>query len=163
VSGVSGSARHFTGMPNSASAATHPDLCTSSFSFSTWIKLDSLPSGWGIAYSNYGGDFMGWYTGVYQDGRVIFSVGGLPSSAPWVLSNTSLQAGRWHHLMLTFDGTTRRGRIFIDGVLDRTTTFSAWTPQTSIDPTFGRASWVGGYYLDCILDEAKLYTVELSP
>ena len=160
--GVSGAARSFNGFPNHATLTPHADLSSNSFSFSTWVKLDSLPSGWGVIYSNYGGDFKGWYVGVYNDGRVIFTVAGLPSSGPWLLSNGTLTADQWHHVTVTFDGAIRRGSIYFDGALDRVLTFPAHTPQTTTAPTFGRASWYNGAYLEATFDEAKLFTAELT-
>jgi uncharacterized repeat protein (TIGR01451 family) len=161
VFGVSSSGRGFGGYPAYAETTAHPNLSTSDFSFSTWVKLDSYPSSWGVIYSNYGGDFQGWLLGAYQDGRVIFSVMGLPSSGLWALSNTTLTTGQWHHVAVTFNGSARRGSIYIDGTLDRIVTFPGWTPQTSVNPTFAKASWYGGAYLACKLDEAKLFTSEL--
>ena len=162
VPAVSSNGRSFAGRPDYAYMNPASDLSTSSFSFTTWIKLDAHPDNWGVIYSTYGGDYQGWYVGVYNDGRVILSVSGLPSHNPWLLSTSSLQVGHWHHLAVTFDGGTRRGLIYIDGVLDRGATFPAFTPQTAASPTFGRASWYDGYYLECKLDEARLYPGNLS-
>ena len=162
VGGVAGGARSFDGYPDYAHVTAHPDLSTASFSFSTWVKLDALPNNWGVVFANYGGDFQGWYLGVFNDGRVILSVSGVPTSNPWLLSASSLTAGNWHHVALTFDGPSRRGLIYIDGIRDGSAVFPAFTPQTAIQPTFGRASWYDGYYLQCILDHARLYPVELT-
>ena len=104
----------------------------------------------------------GWYAGIHSDGRVIFSVSGLPSSNPWLLSTSSLTPGQWHHIAVTFDGGDRRGRICIDGLLDRSAVFPAFDQQSTIQPMIGRASWVNSYYLPLTVDELKLYTEELS-
>ncbi len=162
VPAVSSNGRSFAGRPDYAYMNPAPDLSTSSFSFTTWVKLDTYPGNWGVIYSTYGGDYQGWYVGVYNDGRVILSVSGLPSHNPWLLSTSSLEVGHWHHLAVTFDGGTRRSLIYIDGRLDRGATFPAFTPQTAVSPTFGRASWYDGYYLECKLDEARLYPGNLS-
>ena len=163
VGGVAGSARSFDGYPDYAHVTPHPELSTASFSFSTWVKLDALPNNWGVLFANYGGDFQGWYVGVFNDGRIILSISGLPASNPWLLSAGSLTVGNWHHVAVTFDGPSRRGLIYIDGVRDRSAVFPVFTPQTAIQPTFGRASWYDGYYLRCILDHTRLYPVELTP
>ena len=78
------------------------------------------------------------------------------------VSTSSLQPGQWHYVVVTLEGASRRGRIYIDGVLDRTAVYPAFTPQSSTQPTFGRASWVDSYYLNCTLDEAGLYPGELT-
>ena len=162
VAGVVGPARSFAGRPDYAWLSPHDDLSTAGFSFATWVKVDTYPDNWGVVASTYGGDFKGWYVGVFNDGRVIFSVSGLPSSNPWLLSASSLQPGQWHYVTVTLEGASRRGRIYIDGVIDRTATYPAFTPQTSTQPTLGRASWVDSYYLKCALDEARLYPGELT-
>ena len=162
VSGVVGPARSFAGRPGYAWLSTHADLSTPGFTFATWVKVDTYPGNWGVIASTYGGDFKGWYVGVFNDGRVIFSVSGLPSSNPWLLSVSSLQPGQWHYVTVTLEGASRRGRIYIDGVRDRTAVYPAFTPQTSTQPTLGRASWVDSYYLKCTLDEARLYPGELT-
>ena len=163
ASGVNGSGRHFTGFPDYAYLTPHAELSTSDFSLTSWVKIDALPSKWGVIYSNYGGDYRGWYAGIHTDGRVIFSVSGLPSSNPWLLSTSSLAPGQWHHIAVTFDGSDRRGRIYIDGLLDRSAVFPAFDQQTAIQPMMGRASWVDSYYLRFLVDEMKLYGQELSP
>ncbi len=162
VAGVVNAARRFPGRPDYAWLAPAAALSTSSFSFATWVKIDSLPEKWGVIHADYGGDFQGWYVGVHTDGRVIFSVSGLPSSNPWLLSASALTPGQWHYVTVTLEGASRSGRIYLDGALDRTAVFPAFTPQTSTQPTFGKASWVDSYYLTCALDEARLYPGELS-
>ena len=157
-----GSGRRFTGFPDYAHLTPHPQLSTTDFSLTTWVKIDVLPSKWGVIYSNYGGDFRGWYAGIHTDGRVIFSVSGLPSSNPWLLSASSLTTGQWHHIAMTFDGGDRRGRIYIDGLLDRSAVFPAFDQQSSIQPMMGRASWVDSYYLPFSIDETRVYVEELS-
>ena len=163
VSGVSGVARHFGGWPDSAQVSADAAFGSSSFSFSTWVRIDEYPQNWGVLFSTYDGNFRGWYVGVYSDGRVIFSVSGLPSSNPWVVSSASLELGRWSHITVTFEGASRRGLIYLDGVRVGSAVFPAWTPQVGVQPTFGRASWVNSVYLKCRLDEAYLYPFERSP
>ena len=162
VSGVVSVARRFSGRPDYAWLSPAAELSTSSFSFATWVKIDSLPDKWGVIYSDYGGDFQGWYVGLDTDGRVIFSVSGLPASNPWLLSTTAVTPGQWHYVTVTLDGASRRGRIYLDGDLDRTAVFPAFTPQATIQPIFGKASWVDSYYLKCTLDDARLYPGELT-
>ena len=160
--GVIGSARRFGGFPDYAGMSPHPDFGTADFSFTAWVKIDAPPSKWGVVFGDYGGDFRGWYLGVHTDGRVIFSVSGLPSSNPWLLSSAALVPGQWQHIAVTLEGASGRGLIYINGLLDRTAVFPAFDPQSTVSPTFGRASWADTYYLDFAIDEARLYGEELS-
>jgi hypothetical protein len=150
IPGVQGGARAFEPPAGHARINPHSDFASPSFSFSTWIKLDAYPQNWGVVFSNFDGDYRGWFTGVNGDGRVIFSLWGKPSFTAWVLSERRLQAGRWHHLAVSFDDLSRRALIYIDGELGRSFLVGGFTPQA-------RASWFDGYYLGCALDEAKLF------
>jgi hypothetical protein len=163
VAGFSGPARAFDGTTDYSTLAPHADLSADSFTFTGWIKLQAHPLGWGVIFSNYGGDYQGWFCGVNSSGRLLLSVAGLPGYSSWLVSNTALELDQWHHVGFTFDGSTRRGAIYIDGSLDRTGVFSGFTPQTATQPTLGRASWYNGAYLNFSLDAARIYNEELSP
>ncbi len=162
IAGQVGSARRFDGVADAASIMPHLDLSGHDFTFSAWLRLSALPSAWGLVYSTYGGDAQGWYLGVNSDGRLIFNISGLPSSTPWLLSNTALTPGVWQHVAVSFDAVSCRGVIYLDGVVDQTAVFPVFTPKEGISPRFGRASWVDSYYLGFDIDEARLWDIELS-
>ena len=157
VPGVQGGARAFGPPPGYAQVAPHPDFASPGFSFSAWIRLDAYPRNWGVVFSNFDGDYRGWFAGVNGDGRVIFSLWGMPSFSVWLLSERRLQTGQWHHLAVSLDDLSRRAVISIDGERDRSFPVAGFTPQSGAAPTFARASWFDGYYLGCALDEAKLF------
>ena len=138
-------------------------LSSSNFTFTAWVKLTAYPGSWGVIYSNYGGDFQGWFGGVNSSGQLILSVAGLPSSSPWLLSTSALDLDRWYHVAFTFLQATGNGAIYLDGVLERQAAFPVFTPQTVAEPTFGRASWYKGAYLPMTLDAARLYEAVLTP
>jgi hypothetical protein len=163
VAGASGRARLFNGASDWAEVPGSPALTPPSFTFSAWINLLSYPAGFGVVASNYGGNYQGWYVAIHSSGRVILSVAGLPASAPWLVSNGTLPLGRWRRLAVTYDGPTRQGTIYLDGVLDVQAAFPAFTPQFALPLTFGRASWFAGYFLHAALDEVSLYPLRLSP
>ncbi len=162
-SGISGvHARDFSGPPNAARVQPDALFAADAFSFSAWLYVDSSPSQWGIIFSNYDGDYRGWYVALHTDGRLILSVSGQPSFNPWLLSIGTVAAGQWVHVAVTFDGVNRRGAIHLNGVLSGTAVFPAWTPQQTVGPVFARASWDNHYYLDLSIDDARFYDVELS-
>ena len=162
IAGQVASARRFDGIADSASIDPHVELSGDDFTFSAWIRLGALPSGWGVIYSTYGGDAQGWYLGVNTDGRLIFNISGLPSSTPWLLSNTAVTPGQWRHVAVSFDSVSGRGVIYLEGVADQIAVFPVFTPKTGISPQFGRAGWVDSYYLGFDIDEARLWDIELS-
>ncbi len=161
VPGVAGSARLLNGASDWVEAPVSALLSPASFTFSSWVKLLSYPTaqGFGIVAANYGGNYQGWYLGVHGSGRVIWSVAGLPASAPWLLSNATLALGRWYYVTATYDGATRQGAIYVNGALDTQAAFPSFTPQSALPLTLGRASWFAGYFLHAALDEAVLYPV----
>ena len=161
VPGVQGSARAFGPPAGFARIAPHADFASESFSFSTWIQLDAYPQNWGVVFSNFDGDYRGWFIGVNNDGRVIVSLWGKPSFSSWVLSERPLETGRWHHLALSFDGLSRRAVLYIDGEADAAFFVGGFTPQAAVGATLARASWFDGYSLGCTLDETKLFPAAL--
>ena len=142
-----------------------PALSTPSFTSRTRIQLLSYPttSGWGAVISNYGGNYQGWYVGITSTGRAVLAVATTPSSAPWLVSNTTLALGRWYCLTATYDGATRQGALYVNGAFDVQAVFPGFTPQSAVPLTFGRASWFDGYYLNAVLDEARLDSSRLTP
>ena len=162
VAGIAGNARHFNGSSDYAWLVPQPHLSTTGFTLTAWLKLTAYPSGWGVIFSNYGGDFQGWFAGVTSEGRLILSVSGLPASSSWLVSNTTLDLGRWYHVTFSLNETSRRGAVYVDGLPDRTAVFSAFTPQTVANAMFGRASWYNGAYLNMVIDQVRLYPAELS-
>jgi len=162
--GVLNGARSFNGSGNHASAAASDAYGPASFTLRVWVKLLSYPeaAGFGVALSNYGGNYQGWYLGVHSSGRVIFSAASLPASSPWLVSAKSLALNRWHHLAAVYNGALRLAIIYIDGVADAQTTLPGFTPAPFNPVYLGRASWIDGYYFHAALDEVRVYPVARS-
>jgi hypothetical protein len=91
-----------------------------------------------------GGSFM-WFDNDLP-GKILFSpgfgakadseFGGIDTRAKtWSTSNVN--DGEWHHIAGVFDGTADEARIYVDGVLEATTSFAAWAGGTSYSGTRG--------------------------
>ena len=158
VAGVSGNARAFNGATDWVQTAGSPALSPASFTVRLWARLLAYPAadGWGVLISNYGGNYQGWYLGVHGGGRVILSVAGLPSSAPWLVSSAVLQLERWYCITATYEGGTKEGVLYINGAAEARAVFPAFTPQSALPLTLARASWYDGYYLNAAIDEVRL-------
>ncbi len=163
VPGIRNAARSFNGAGDSIEVPASAALSPASFTLRAWVKLLSLPAGWGALVADYGGNYQGWYLGVHSSGRVIFSVSSLPSSSPWLLSNAALAVNTWYHVTASYDGSTRAGTIFLDGVQDSQAVFPGFTPQSATGLFLGRASWYGGYYVNAVLDEVRLLGASQLP
>ena len=111
VPGIAANARRFDGWSDYARLTPHADLSTPGFSLTAWLKLTSYPGGWGVIFSNYGGDYQGWFAGVTSEGELILSVAGLPSSSSWLVSNTALETDRWYHVRKIVERATLPGAV----------------------------------------------------
>lgn len=74
---------------------------------STSISETIIGNGWQTSY----------WLGFTQDGYLRFTPNG---NGGLVDSNSVILSGGWHHIAVTYDGTTRR--YYINGVLDKTST-----------------------------------------
>lgn len=162
VEGRFGAARRFQGRPDAGVLSPDPAWATQSFTYSAWVKLESIPGSWGTLFSTYDGDYRGWFVGVHGDGRVILCVAGKPAFSPWLLSRSAITPGRWNHVAIAFDAVSRRGTIYIDGSAEASTVFPAYTPTDAVSPTIARASWTDSYYLAADVDRMRLEPMALS-
>jgi hypothetical protein len=159
ATGATSGAWRFSGA-GGATVPAHPELGTPNFTFDALIKLDALPSRWGVLYSNYSTNSRGWYVAMDADGRLILCIAAQSGSAPWLVSAGSITPGEWTHVAATFDGVSRRAAIYLDGSLDRTAVFPAHTPQTGLPSTIAKASWTASYSLAVTIDRMRLWTQE---
>jgi hypothetical protein len=164
TAGILSTARRFNGSTDSAVVPASDAFGPSSFTVRFWIELLSYPAaaGWGVAIANYNGSYQGWYAGVDQAGRIIFSVASLPAASPWVLSSAALALSRWYYVAATYDGASRLATIYIDGVAAAQALLPGFTPSPTAAMYFGRASWYDGYYLNAAIDEARVLPVSQS-
>lgn len=71
-------------------------------------------------------------------------------------SATQLSANTWYHVAAVFDGTTMY--LYLNGVLDCSTTISSTTVTSSGDFRFGGSLADNARYLDGLLDEFRIWT-----
>ncbi len=80
----------------------------------------------------------------------------------YVVSTGDKPVNEWHHLVVTYDGATNTGRVYIDGILAETRQFSSsFTPQTAYDLYIGRRIWDHQIYKG-LLDEIRIYNRALT-
>ena len=79
-------------------------------------------------------------------------------SAPFVTSSGSMIAGRGHVIVATYDGTTKAGKIYLDGVLSGSGTAAANTSDVS----FQLGALAGGNFMKGAIGEAIIYNRVLS-
>lgn len=79
-------------------------------------------------------------------------------SAAFVTSSGSMIAGRGHVIVATYDGTTKAGKIYLDGVLSGS---GAATANTS-DASFQLGALAGGNFMRGAIGEAIIYNRVLT-
>ena len=112
---------------------------------------------------SWGGDdiFWGWLN---SSGQIAITVGNQNS---YPNSATSINDGNYHHIVLTRSHTTHEFKVYVDGALSRSGTFSGDGVQGTIGNAFssiGRIEDTGGspVYLDALVDELVIFDQILS-
>ena len=82
------------------------------------------------------------------------------NDASYIISAADRPRGTWHHLAVTYDRTTGVARVYLDGQLENTRTFTA-TPRTSYDLYIGRRPW-DGQRLKGHMDDIRVYNRALG-
>lgn len=88
---------------------------TNSWSLSCWVRRDSTAAGHLMDRENSGGAFEGWFFGIAGGGTLIarigFDAGG--GRAERTTAVTSVNNGNWHHLVMTYDGSSTVAGLLI--------------------------------------------------
>lgn len=150
-------------VPNSAAVQT------SAWSWETWVKFDTAPSGTGIvseAYTGSGDRVM--YALATSDGTVGQVSGAQPyvgfySGSAWygAVSPESLVAGTVYHLVGTYDGSTLR--IYVNGQEKASAAASGWAADSEGISVGRRWDGAGNIdYVDGVIDEPAFYNRALT-
>ena len=115
---------------------------------SMWVKIDTVPNTYTViaTYANGGSSSNRIWLGI-QNSR--FQMHGWGASDPQ--SSTVITDGQWHHLVWSYDTTTQKMNMWIDGVRevsDFTNTEGGVTAQSGMSWYIGRmpsaSSWTSG-------------------
>ena len=132
------------------------------FTLSAWIKPDNVNTNqYIIDSSSDGGAGNGYSFRVRNDGKIRFW--SYNASSTGLNSSTVLSANTWYHIACVH--TSGMNRIYINGSLDATKTFSSGHSQTNT-ATFriGNSQLIssGSNYFNGNIDEVALYDVDMS-
>jgi hypothetical protein len=133
---------------------------------SAWIKTEGLTSN-GVIVS-WGKDAAGqqWLFGVFASGQV-----GIYSGGPYIMTDAAVADGKWHHVaaVLYDDGSPSidEVRLYIDGVLQKTTTTSTQALNTTADfdlciGTYRTATGQTAGFFKGLIDEVQLHDRALT-
>lgn len=136
---------------------------TDPFSVELWIK--STQAGTMIARRDGGGSYRGWDV-MYSAGKVYFYFANTTiSNMISVYANYTLADDTWHHLVVTYDGSSNANgvNIYIDGDLKskiiQYNTLSATTITTTYCQLGARG---GGNVMKGVYDEVLIYDREIT-
>ena len=128
--------------------------------FSSWIKLNSTGKDQGV-FGKSTSSNTGFYLIVQSNNLLKFSVKTQDGIDRRIYSNQALQADKWYHIDVMYDGKDLM--IFIDGELDNIKTTYQQSSQMLHDP--GVNMYIGNAYglkFDGEIDEAMLWDRPLS-
>ncbi|HUV62305.1 MAG TPA: LamG domain-containing protein, partial [Sedimentisphaerales bacterium] len=123
-------------------------------SIAVWLKFDSLPGTYNAIFHE------DWTAGgihfMVRSSRVVgFSLNGRGPND--YNSQGVLEAGQIYHVIATFDITTGRTQIYINGVLDSEGTSSPTASEIFLRSPFTIGSWNTSRYWDGVLDDLRIY------
>ena len=132
-----------------------------------WIQTSTKGATW--AYQGDGGWNAGnttFFTAINNGGtgNASDAAGGVRNSSGWEQGTTTVDDGLWHHIVFTYDGTTKRE--YVDGVLD-TWVVDQWNASAAVGGQF----WIGGggtgegdgqVCLNGLIDEVYVFNQALS-
>ncbi|MCG8585342.1 MAG: DUF1553 domain-containing protein, partial [Pirellulales bacterium] len=141
---------------------------TDKFSYGAWIKIVTpQPQGGAVlARMNDGNGHRGWDLFIQGDKVAAHLIHKWNSDALKVATKSSLTAGKWHHVFVTYDGSSKpQGlRIYIDGKPQETIVEANSLKSTTRSGTelrIGRRN-PGAGYKDGLIDDVRIYGRELA-
>ncbi|MEN6335583.1 MAG: LamG-like jellyroll fold domain-containing protein, partial [Phycisphaerales bacterium] len=165
VAGKVGQALNMTADGQYVTVAYAADLGMNTFSAAAWVNVSDTSTMRAILGTRFNGDNT--FDMKVEATRVHGDIG---DGSAWL--NTSLDVtaaqggvltlGAWHHIIYVIDGATGTAKIYVDGALASTMTFTG-TPlfiKTGQELRIGNCS--GTEYMHGMIDEVRLYNRALS-
>lgn len=150
---------HFS---NSASnRVTIPDNAafdfSSGFTAEAWIKADVLATR--NVFSQYSSGQRAFAFFLFSGGNFEYTVSVNGTGEEFfTTSNTAITTGTWHHVAITYDGTTMRA--YVDGVASGTKAVSGTMFNSTAPVEIGSRD--NGHYFDGTIDEVRFWSRALS-
>jgi len=160
----------FDGVDDTIDIGTTSLGITTAISVSAWVKIPVTDTGGGgtnirmiTCEDAAGGADRNWLlywrgTGYNYFMAGIFHTDG--SSTTINSTGITPNDGNWHHVMLTFDGTTDANglKLYVDGTLFQATAGSTGTRSTaSVEPAIGSLTAGGGRFFQGNIDEVSVF------
>ena len=160
---ISGNCLQFDGVDDYVNLGSNPNLDVSTFTIDMWIKPLSLHLGdqnQNIIMGRENYLTSGFRYGIATSGQVHFWTDQSGGSLRLNSDNTFLSPGNFYHLIVTYDGTTQTGNMYINGNLARTATGTYFVPSgINLVINGGIGGTTGS---NSIIDEVAIYNRSLT-
>lgn len=128
------------------------------FSISVWVKTES--DGQIVYKEGYAGN--DYYGLKIENGHAVFEFSsGSPDSTAEAISSSNILDGEWHHLLAVRD-SSKRGLIYVDGVLEDSDSYTGSLGSADTDDVFLVGSRMGSNLYSGELDELAIFTRALD-
>jgi hypothetical protein len=159
--GTPANALNFDGSDDYVSIAHNAAFDYSSgFTVEAWVKADALTNH-GALVSKFANSNREFSVLLLNTGVVEYSISFNGSTEQYFNGNTTLNAGTWYHIALTYDGSTMRA--YLNGVADGTKSVSG-SIRVGSSPLYIGARSEGSLsrFFDGTIDEVRIWTTTRS-
>jgi sugar lactone lactonase YvrE len=166
--GPLGLCRHFDGVDGTISMGNVLGFeRTDAFTLEAWVKTTSPTSSTIMGKMNNASPYKGYGMIMYTDGRIFFQlINTYSTNALEVRGTTSVNDGTWHHVAVTYDGSSDDSgvKIYIDGVADATTTqYDSLSASITNTNNFRIGAKDNGNFFPGHIDEGRVSDVVRTP
>lgn len=130
---------------------------TTEFTFMTWARIDTLNNTHRNFFAKRLGGDMEYQFGISNGNKVKLTL----SSGDTLEDSTTLIAGQWVHIAVSYNDAANRVKWFINGLNTETDTVTM-NPGVNTTTPFTIGSNGNDEYFDGVLDELRIYGNELS-
>ncbi|RZD35522.1 MAG: hypothetical protein CXT75_07955, partial [Methanobacteriota archaeon] len=170
VSGLYGNAANFDGSGDYI-YSSYDYISTTPYRFdeitiSSWVKFDSFPSGSTDYDTIVATDREGWFRlQVNSSGNPIaYGYFYSPNGDKRAIGDNALVTGVWYHLAATWSETTDDIKLYVNGTLVKTYSFSETTPY--LRTGYSAYMYIGrdynGHYMDGTVDNVQVWQEDFS-
>ncbi len=139
-----------------------PSADSNSFSLAVWVKWlsggtqTSIIADKGLGWSS---ELMRWTLAINPSTNKINFVSAADSSFQTSISQTEFEAGQWHHILVTHDGSGNQARLYIDAELANS---GSLVLGNKTDSPLYLGSDSSGRYFNGSLDDIRIYNRVLT-
>jgi len=139
------------------------NLDDGNLSISLWFNASSV-SGTAVLIDNHFSSTAnaGFTMAINTSSRIYVDRNTTTTDAKTNFVNMGYTLNTWHHLLMTYNDTTKELKVYLDNVLKKTITGSASSNSASLGARIGRYALSGTSYFNGKIDEVAIWNAALS-